>query len=170
MRQTLAEALKVPADAIHWETGAHGKPHLQGFPGWHFNLSDSGDWALLALNQGVPIGVDLECHKDHLDTRSLAANHFSQAEQVALREAPSLVQTEMFLRIWSRKEACLKALGSGLSVAPESFEAGADEAELSTQVPVNGQACRMSVWSLDLPVNAQGAVALLHPQDTHLAL
>lgn len=176
MRPLLAQALGVEASSVQWREGPHGKPHLLGHPGWHFNLSHSGDWALLGLSQGRPIGVDIECPQRTMDLSDLAGAHFTAAEQAALTGLPSDQQLCAFLRTWSRKEACLKALGTGLSVAPHEVDTVSDH----THVHHLGQPCRMQVFSLPWPARATGleagagpagaqaAVALVHPSDTHL--
>jgi 4'-phosphopantetheinyl transferase len=169
MRQTLASALNVAPASIHWREGTHGKPHLLGHEGWHFNLSHSHDWALLGLHHGAPIGVDLEWCADTRDLPSLAAHNFTAAEQGAMARADTAEQVPLFYRVWSRKEACLKALGSGLSIAPQHFEAGVQAEALSTFIPTSQGPFAMQVCSVSLPVAAMAAVAVLAPGCTQTA-
>lgn len=187
MRVILSRELGIAASALQWREGSHGKPHLdldthrdapQGLPSsssstsspWHFNLSHSGDWALLGLSQRAPIGVDIECCEPIPDVQDLAQHHFTALEQQAVaQQATTPLQEAMFYRIWSRKEACLKALGSGLSIAPQCFEAGTLADAQHTAIPLDTGICRMTVCSVALPVNAMAAVAVLAPDDAPLA-
>ena len=113
----------VPA-GVEFEIGAHGKPRLAGGEGCGFNLSHSGAVALIGIGPGEGIGVDLEVLHDIDDVWPLAEQNFTMGEYEALRRTPNVDVARAFLRGWTRKEACLKAVGSGLSIAPASFEAG----------------------------------------------
>ncbi|MDO9238097.1 MAG: 4'-phosphopantetheinyl transferase superfamily protein [Aquabacterium sp.] len=173
MRQLLAAALQQDAQSIAWQVGAHGKPHLMGHPGWHFNLSHSADWALLGLSNEAPIGVDLEWGKAPLSIDAIALQHFTAHEQASLAalprppdsNEPNRDRADLFYQIWSRKEACLKAAGCGLSVEPNSFEVGVTSQAEDTLVTVDGQPWHMTVQSLCLPIQASAALALLRQQD-----
>lgn len=173
LRNVLADVLGCQPHAVHWHTGPHGKPHLPAEAGLHFNLSHSGDWAVLGLSPHAPIGVDLECHQgqDQIDTLGLSATHFTATEQARLSQVPQARQARHFLQTWCRKEACLKALGSGLTSLPPHFETGWGPGSFDTALPTSQGLCRMQVWQLPLPIDieAQAAVALLHPADRHLA-
>lgn len=170
MRQIMGAQLGVPAAGLRWRTGSHDKPHLLGHDGWHFNLSHSGDWALLGMSPVSPIGVDIECHKEMRDMAGIVRHQFSLAEQRTYEALPGGEQTDWFFRIWSRKEACLKALGSGLSVSSKSFDIDGTQARFDTAVPANGQLCAMTVHDVPLPahIEAKAAVALVHPSAHHL--
>jgi 4'-phosphopantetheinyl transferase len=170
MRQIMAHQLGVNTHALRWAVGPHDKPHLLDHPGWHFNLSHSGDWALLGMSHTSPIGVDIECRKAMRDMAGIVQHQFTATEQVAYLQTAGEAQTDWFYRAWSRKEACLKALGSGLSVPSTSFDVGGIAGSLDTAVPANGQLCHMTVHSITLPsaVDAMAAVALVRPDCHHL--
>ena len=80
--------------------------------GLHFNLSHSGDLALIALAP-VPVGVDLE-RDTPLDAQALAQAWFTPAEQGRLA-----CGDDDFLSLWTAREAVLKAMGTGLSGEPD---------------------------------------------------
>ncbi|MGC4060537.1 MAG: 4'-phosphopantetheinyl transferase superfamily protein [Aquabacterium sp.] len=171
MRQIMGAQLGVHAASLRWRIGARDKPHLQDHAGWHFNLSHSGDWALLGMSPSLPIGVDIECHKEMRDMAGIVGHQFSAVEQAAYARLHSGDQTDWFFSMWSRKEACLKALGSGLSVSSQTFDVDASQACVDTAVPVNGQLCAMTVHDVPLPahIEAKAAVALVHAGSHHLA-
>lgn len=89
-------------DVVEFTRGPRGKPHVAGATGiWH-NLAHAEDYALLAIAHHE-VGIDIERFDAAIDPAKLAA--------IVL--APDENQAD-FLRIWTRKEACLKATGVGL--------------------------------------------------------
>lgn len=102
--------------------------------------------------------------------RIAGAAQFFPAEFLALCAVDPDQRLEAFLRCWTRKEACLKALGSGLSIEPGVFEAGIETEPRFTAIDVQGQACAMAVHSLALPFPGQAACARLADTDRHLAM
>lgn len=112
--------------AAEFEIGDHGKPRAGLSPQFEFNLSHSGEKALIGIDQGQGdgIGVDIESMRCIEDVWPLAEQHFSEGEYRELHAVPQVDVARAFLLGWTRKEACLKALGCGLSVAPASVEVG----------------------------------------------
>lgn len=101
----------VLTDSVQILLGEHGKPYCPSPETPHFNLSHGGGWLLLSFCQQTPVGVDLESLNRKLPTETLVKRYFSPAEQLQTADGGR----EAFLRIWTRKEAQLKALGVGLS-------------------------------------------------------
>jgi 4'-phosphopantetheinyl transferase len=88
----------------------------------HFNLSHSGEVALFALTASGPVGVDVElARRRQLDVAGVAARAFGTAERARLQKLPAREGELELLRLWVRREATLKCLGSGL-VAGGSLE------------------------------------------------
>lgn len=121
VRHLLAQLNGQPAASLVWQTGPHGKPHLAMTP--HFNLSHSGGWALLATSFTRELGVDLEGLGAREHMRDMSARILSEAEQQAWTP-----NSDMLLRTWTRKEACLKALGTGLNREMNTLTLGAGDA------------------------------------------
>ena len=73
--------------------GKHGKPALVGATGVEFNLSHSGDWAMVAVARSVPVGVDIERMRANVDIaallRRLGETDLPQAEAGALSSVGS---------------------------------------------------------------------------------
>jgi 4'-phosphopantetheinyl transferase len=115
---------RVLGTAAPWTVGARGKPALEsGRP--HFNLGRRDRWAAIGLSDTHELGVDVETLRPIEDAAELAAMHFSARERAAVSQAAGPARDLAFLRVWTRKEACMKATGLGLSLAPSSFECGA---------------------------------------------
>lgn len=101
-----------------------GKPHLLDVPHVQCNVSYSGTFALVALARGMEIGIDIERVRSIEDAAGLAAMYYTDRELMQLNEMSDDRSDHAFLTVWVRKEACSKALGKGLSIAPSSFECG----------------------------------------------
>ncbi|MDE2400630.1 MAG: 4'-phosphopantetheinyl transferase superfamily protein [Burkholderiales bacterium] len=169
LRQILGRVTDMEPPALEFREGPHGKPHLRGRSPWHFNMSHSAGWALIGVSTRGPIGVDLEMVKPLNDAPLLAQKNFSAGEYAEYQRLPTADQTDAFFRCWTRKEACLKALGSGLSIEPAVFEAGLHDAPQTTYIAVDGHACAMTVTCVDLPLTARAALACLTDPDDPLA-
>lgn len=126
MRTLLAQAAGLSdASAVRFAFNPFGKPLLANAPDCHFSLSHSGDVGLLAIDTTRPVGVDVEVRRPLPELDGLARAHFTADECRALREAPSADERlNAFLRIWTRKEAGLKAVGIGLLVDARSMDTG----------------------------------------------
>ncbi|MFE9022963.1 4'-phosphopantetheinyl transferase family protein [Streptomyces sp. NPDC007808] len=103
--------------------GAHGRPALAAAP-LHFSLSHSGGVALVGV-AAVPLGVDVERlpRPESVEVCTAALHPDEQAELRAVGEAH---RSPLFGRIWTRKEAFLKGIGTGLSRSPAEDYLGAD--------------------------------------------
>ena len=86
-----------------------------------FNLSDSESQGLAAVSWGARIGVDIEFAREGRSFTAIADRFFAQAESAALRALPSEDRRVAFYRGWTRKEAYLKAWGTGLSFGSNRF-------------------------------------------------
>jgi 4'-phosphopantetheinyl transferase len=146
---------RVLGSSTPWPAGVHGKPASASAP--YFNLSRRDGVALIGVSTTHEIGVDVETLRRIDDAQSLADLHFTPRERAAVAAAPGRERDSTFLRVWTRKEACMKATGRGLSLAPSSFECGASPDSATVHVDVDGQFWTLLVHSPD--ATAHGAVA-----------
>jgi 4'-phosphopantetheinyl transferase len=158
LRQLLARRIGQPAGALEFSYGPHGKPFLDGAFMPAFNMSHSDGIGLVALadegSETPPgaIGVDVEMLRAMSDAPALAAANFEPEECEALVRLQEPARSKAFLIGWTRKEACLKALGSGFS-GPARLATGlAMEARSVTwQDGATGTPHHASVRSFELP-------------------
>ncbi len=117
VRVVLAERLGVSPRDVAIRFTERGKPVLA--ESLQFNVSHSGDLILLAVSTDRAVGVDVERRRDVERVQALVARWLSQEErhQVARIADSGLTVSEAFLRVWSLKEARLKALGVGIAGA-----------------------------------------------------
>ncbi|MFI1796278.1 4'-phosphopantetheinyl transferase family protein [Streptomyces sp. NPDC020379] len=101
--------------------GPHGRPAALGAP-FHFNLSHAGDLAFIAFAD-TPVGADVE----QMQTAGFAAEVARMLHPEERAELAALTAAELptaFARCWTRKEAYLKGLGTGLSESPATTYVG----------------------------------------------
>ncbi|HWL73128.1 MAG TPA: 4'-phosphopantetheinyl transferase superfamily protein, partial [Burkholderiaceae bacterium] len=124
LRTILAGYLATRPERIDFVYGAYGKPDIGGDhagPGITFNVSHSGDLALVAVAKGRQVGVDLEQARPRPSMDRLAERLFSPLDLIAWRSLPTEQQVTEFYRSWTWKEAYLKAIGRGLSGELDGF-------------------------------------------------
>ncbi len=122
LRALLAEYVGVAPDRLRFRYSAAGKPDLADPPApIRFNLSHSGDVALVAITLRLDVGVDVERVERERSGDDVAERFFAQEELEALRQLPSDSRVAGFFSVWTLKEAYIKALGDGLSHPLDSF-------------------------------------------------
>lgn len=114
VRRILGERLQRSPEVIQFDYGSHGKPTVREAPDLSFNLSHCGDRALLAIADGIEIGVDLEQLRGGLRWRAIAERVLGVAEMAELDAAGPGDDGARFLELWTVREAYLKAAGVGL--------------------------------------------------------
>jgi len=159
LRLLLAARLDCPPHVLGFATGPHGKPFLvsDGAAPLCFNVSHSGARALVAIGP-AELGVDIEDLARDGDLELVAKRVFTAAEQAALKARAGAGRAALFFRLWTVKEALIKARGSGFAYPPARFEvpeplrSGAAEATFTFP----GEAA--PVWRIsDLSADGYGA-------------
>ncbi|MHB8283789.1 MAG: 4'-phosphopantetheinyl transferase family protein [Caulobacteraceae bacterium] len=160
LRRLLGERLGLAPQAVRLVLGEHGKPRLDA-GGPHFNLTHSGDLALIALCSNYPLGVDVEQAGQGLSALDdIASTYFSRAERAGYFALPPARRGQAFHRVWTRKEAVAKALGLGMALAGPSFDVSLEEG--APHLLRLGEDLSPTPWTLidlDLPDGYFGAVA-----------
>lgn len=117
VRAVLSERLAISPPDIQVSRTDTGKPVIT--QGLHFNVSHSGDLILMAISDERDVGVDIERKREVQRVDALLRRWLSEEEQAeyATLHHGGASASEAFLRLWSLKEARLKALGVGISGA-----------------------------------------------------
>jgi len=124
------------------------------------------DVGALALTASGEIGVDIEVLHRIDDLEALSERCFTPAEQHELdrcADDPG-ARDLLFLHGWTRKEACLKAVGSGLSLEPASFEAGLSPAARDVRLEWDGRTFHLALHSFTHG-DTIGAIAVQRSRD-----
>ncbi len=162
LRMLLAAYTGVPAEILKFETSPLGKPSLSGANGGGeitFNMAHTDGVVVYAIARGARIGVDAEVRNPDLvsgEKRVLCPRELSLLSR---RSEPD--RTRLFFTWWTRKEALVKALGSGLSYPVWELDvAGEAEAEPGFRLPMRVSAGG-TLWSLfDAEPSARHAGAI----------
>ena len=145
---------------IELRISAEGKPYVPGARAPFFNISHSGRYALIAISHSEEIGVDIEVVRPLHDLEALADRHFSRNERRAWRDDSFIGAGPLrFLQGWTRKEACLKALGTGLAVATRTFEIVEADGEGRVTIPIGGARWTVRHVGIELGEGLVAAVA-----------
>ena len=117
LRMLLARYLKQKPENLRFQYGPFGKPFLSKYESLQFNLSHSGNMALIALAQADEIGIDIEKTELKKDILKVSKTVYSRGEINALEAINSNAdKVRYFYELWTRKEAYIKQLGFGLSI------------------------------------------------------
>lgn len=93
---------------------AHGRPELPG-ANLSFSLSHSESLAMVAVVAGARVGLDVEIERPRSRLEALAARVLSAEEHAEWLDAEPPARVRAFLRLWTAKEAYLKAIGAGIT-------------------------------------------------------
>jgi len=163
LRVLLGECLDMDPREVRFSQTARGKPRLAGPEpaAVRFNVSHSHGLALVALTGRCEVGVDLERVRPFSDEMGLADRFFTPREADALRALDAAGRLETFFRLWTRKEAYLKAHGLGLSCGLERVEVSHTLEDPAHVVHIDGDRREAARWSLRTLAPAAGYVGAL---------
>ncbi len=108
---------------LEYKADENGKPYFADRQDVHFSLSHSGDIAVCAMAKS-PVGVDVQEIKT--PNMKLAEKYFTENE---LKTNDG--SRDWFMRIWARKEAVLKAEGTGISLGLSKIDVSCDNVVLN---------------------------------------
>ncbi len=162
LRTILAQYLNVAPAALQFGAEKNGKPYLLTASGTcsplQFNVSHTSGLALFAMAWHCALGVDVEQVRAELADEMTAQQFLSPSELHTFRQLPPPLQPTAFFNSWTCKEAYLKALGVGLSVAPDTIAVTLDADAMPRWLAVPAGA---APWSLCQFVPQPGYVGAL---------
>ncbi|XP_020679887.1 uncharacterized protein LOC110097697 isoform X1 [Dendrobium catenatum] len=136
---------KIMPQSLRFSKNTYGKPQVvwQHEEGWippclHFNISHSSSLVACAVTVDLQVGIDVEDKHRKLkhDVLSFARRFFSPNEVEFLHgTSDPLIQQQEFVKLWTLKEAYVKALGRGFSAAPfRNFTVRHQESRIAVEV------------------------------------
>lgn len=124
IRTLIKRTIPIKSAVISFQFNEYGKPFLEDFPYFQFNVSHSGNWVVCAFDE-YPIGIDVEQMKDiKLD---IAERFFTRQELEYLLSKQESERLNCFYSFWTLKESYIKAIGKGLSIPLDSFSISIDD-------------------------------------------
>lgn len=168
LRWILSRYLLDSPALISIKYNTYGKPYLSNpaQSDLFFNVSHSGELALLAFTQSGPIGVDVEKVDNKVNPDAISSNFFSTPEIMILNQQSGENRWSTFYKLWTRKEALLKALGYGLIKDMNTVDISSDVRSTLSNSPKTGNFPDVSGWQVaDLtPATGYvGAIAIQAP-------
>lgn len=167
LRMLISRYTGIPPEEIQFSYGTHGKPQLVSSTAqvgpFNFNLAHSGGLALYAFTQVGEIGVDVELIRRDFTGDEIAQRFFSTAECDCLTQLPKGSRHQAFFNCWTRKEAFIKAMGSGLSLPLDQFDVTLSPAEPAQLLQTRwdeSEAARWSLQAIDVGPDYAAAVAV----------
>jgi 4'-phosphopantetheinyl transferase len=127
LRRILGAALAARPSELVFTRDAHGKPAVSSASRpasggtLDFSLSHTADGIACALSSTCRVGVDIEQLAPISRLAAVASYALHPDEMHHLLTAPEHQQLPRFYRFWTAKESLLKAIGSGLEIAPSAF-------------------------------------------------
>lgn len=118
-----------------------GKLVFEKEKGLWFNISHSGEWAAIAYGKR-PLGLDIEYVRETRE--EVARRFFTKEEYGETIKREGAERDSFFFRVWTGKEAVVKAAGVGLKVSPDGF------CILPGRVSLLGKSYRLSGKSMEL--------------------
>jgi 4'-phosphopantetheinyl transferase len=156
LRHILSQYTGIRPGELRFTKGSQGKPCLAAITSVRFSLSYSGEIAVIAVSQHGEIGVDVERVRN-LAWGRLANRHFTPREVSTLHALVRSERRRGFFRLWTCKEAFLKAVGVGLTAPLNSFEV-----ELQPGRPASLREDEGETWALsELEVPADYVAAVV---------
>ncbi len=168
LRQLLGAYMGIAPRDVAFTYSEASKPALaeKHQSGLRFNVSHSGDIAAFAFVTNRDIGVDVELIRHDVDVEQIPQRFFSSAEQESLNRLQGEEKFTGFFNCWTRKEAYVKAVGSGLSLPLRDFDVSllpGEPAKLLATRPDAAVAERWSMASLDFGEGCAAAVVVEGP-------
>jgi len=150
LRTLAGRYLGRPPAALGFGYQAKGKPYLLAPDGdrLRFNVSHSGEVAVIGFTLGREIGVDVERRRSMSELASLAHTSFSPDEYARFCAIPQHDREVAFFLCWSRKEAFIKATGEGVSQLAD-FDVSLAPGDPARLLRVAGEPHGEPRWSLD---------------------
>jgi 4'-phosphopantetheinyl transferase len=162
LRLLIGELLHLVPDQVAFTYSASGKPAIAGV---EFNLAHSGEVILIAIHQHR-IGIDLERLDQVVDVVAVGHACFTAREREVIVDGSA--DYEAFFRLWTRKEAFLKAVGAGLSCPLRHVDVADAAAPLiEPHAAINGAPPSRIV---DLPVAGYAAACAISGPDCGVRL
>ncbi|MFE4880098.1 4'-phosphopantetheinyl transferase family protein [Bacillus mycoides] len=119
IRSLICQKYKINNEEIKFIYNEYGKPFVQNFSDFHFNISHSGEWVVCATANSN-VGIDIERVSD-IEALKLANEFFSEEEFYDLSNMNSDEQINYFFDLWTLKESYIKTIGKGLYIPLNSF-------------------------------------------------
>lgn len=164
LRRILGGLRGIHPARVRFRYGEHGKPLLTGGP--VFNQSHSSERVMIGVAADGRLGIDIEKIRTVRLMAEIARKNLAPDEAALFLRTPERDRQRMFFRIWTCKEAFLKALGVGLTEPLRSFsvDPSLDRPSVLVRADERGEApADWHVGSIPCSSGAEAAIAIDRP-------
>jgi len=164
LRTVLQRLAGRPAPTWRFEAGPKGKPELHpdhGLAHLRFNISHTHGAVACAMTLDHAIGVDIEETGRTVEMLDIARSHFAPTE-FALFDVPDADHRDLFFRLWTLKEAYIKAHGDGLSLPLQQFSFSLESLSIAFEPELRDDPARWQFATLTPTSTHRLSVALRH--------
>ncbi|MGB0748095.1 MAG: 4'-phosphopantetheinyl transferase family protein [Magnetospiraceae bacterium] len=148
----LARLLDVSKETIRIIREDRHKPKvvIGGASGIDFSVTRSKNFVGLAVGNGLELGFDAETLRSYPDSLDLAKRYFNAKEAEWIAAADGAERENRFFSVWTKKEAVVKALGTGLSTDLATFRVPGPQTGAVTWMPPEKKDEKLSVGNLSI--------------------
>lgn len=164
LRWLLGNALGIAPADVAIVRGVRGRPRLAAFPAIDFNVTHTGDRAMIGIARGTRVGVDIERGDRRLNDAGVARKFMTAAERAALPADADAARRQLLQR-WTCKEAMSKATGDALSAPFGRIEVELAPSPRLAAGPAPYTPADWSLHSIEVPDDHFATVALWHRPD-----
>jgi 4'-phosphopantetheinyl transferase len=164
LRWLLAGMLDVAPADVKIMRGVRGRPQLAGHSAVDFNVTHTGERALIGIGTGMRLGVDVERRDRVINTAGVARKFMTPSERAALPQDPDAARRDL-LRLWTCKEAMSKATGDALSAPFARIDVALSPELRVADGPAPYAAPDWTLHSLKADADYLATVALWHARD-----
>ncbi len=151
LRKLLEAYGMAPAQEIEFVLGPQKKPRLHerhAAGQWEFNLSHADEMAVFALTRGRSVGVDVQDIRSINLADQIVRRQFADVERVQYQSLKPRQRPHAFTALWTRKEAYLKALGTGLHRPLNGFAMSVRDDQPAELLHVDGDPQAPERWTI----------------------
>jgi 4'-phosphopantetheinyl transferase len=163
LRNILGRYTGMEPSALRLAVNRYQRPHLAPHNNLDFNVSHSADLIVIAVAWQRAVGVDIEYIRPVPNADGVAARFFSAREQEFLQSLAPEQRQRGFFQCWTRKEAYIKALGTGLSTPLNTFTISLHDSETAEFVVDGVDDRAWQVKELDVSPGYVAALAVEAP-------
>lgn len=164
LRKLLGQYVGKAGADLQFDYGDYGKPHLKKSCNpldLKFNVSHSHELALIAVTQAIAVGIDVEQVNTKVDFQGISHRFFAAEEHQVLLQQPFERQCSVFFQLWTRKEACIKAMGGSIAQALDQVDVsqGLEQPRIIVNLMEKENMQELYVHNLPIGENYAGSVA-----------
>ncbi len=160
-RNILGRYLARTPETIELAATERGQLYFPDDETMRFSITHARDLVAVALTTRARVGIDIEYTERKLNLEGVAERILSAEDFREFEALPEQEKVAAFFRIWTRKEAYLKATGEGITNALKEISVSMHAEEIGTIADARDAAGakKWRMHALTLPTNYMGCVA-----------